>query len=443
MDLAKLFSAHIASLQQTYERAMTTLAEREGGPEIEAILIHSGSEHHYYADDRGIPFEAFGHFKHWLPLNRPDQMVLIQPGEKPTYYQVVPSDFWYEQGVARADWWADRFEIVALEKQGEVFDHLPETRRIAFLGEETGFAAELGLPRQLVNHRALRDYLDFYRAVKSDYEVAMMREANRLGMICHQAALEAFQRGASEYEIHLAFLGADQMIEHDSPYTNIVALDEKGAILHYQNKRRASGADSKVLLIDAGCRVNGYASDITRTHVRDGVHPVFRSLLEGMERLELDLVGRARVGAAYAEIHFAAHDGVLDLLMRHEIVKDDRDALEEHYVSKLFFPHGIGHLLGLQVHDVAGHIADDAGTPAPPPINHAWLRLNREMREGMVFTIEPGLYFIPVLLEPERETERGKLLNWDLIETLTPLGGVRIEDNILVTADGPVNLTRG
>ena len=232
------------------------------------------------------------------------------------------------------------------------------------------------------------------------------------------------------------------MIEHDSPYTNIVGLDEKSAILHYQNKRRSSGRDSRVLLIDAGCRQRGYCSDITRTYARENVHPVFRNLVEKVDRLQLDLVDKVHVDIPYATLQDAAHDGILDILLENEICSGDRDALKEANISKLFFPHGIGHLLGIQVHDVGGYFKDETGALAPPPEEHKFLRLNRKMTENMVFTIEPGLYFIPVLLDAERNTDKGRMLNWDLIDALTPLGGVRVEDNILVTADGPQNLTR-
>ena len=408
---------------------------------LDGILVHSGSEGIYFADDRHIPFEAFGHFRHWLPLNRPDQMVLVRPNRQPVYFQVVPKDFWYEQEIESADWWTTPFEIIELTSAEGVMDYLPAGRRLAFLGENTAFAADMGFPRYLQNRPELLAYLDYYRGMKTDYEVAQIRESNRLAMEGHRAAQQAFEQGGDEMAIHLAFTGATRMLDHELPYTTIVGLDEKAAILHYQNKRQGTGP-GKVLLIDAGCRTHGYCSDITRTYVRDDAHPVFKALLAGVDQLEQSLVAMAKVGLPYSDIHLATHAGVLDLLLKHEIVHGERAQLEEAMISKLFFPHGIGHLLGIQVHDVAGHVADDKGTPAKPPQGHEWLRLNRTIEAGMVFTIEPGIYFIPVLLDPERSSERGRHLNWPLIDALIPLGGIRIEDNILATEAGPVNLTR-
>ena len=442
MGLAQRFSDHITQVQATYEKALTILKKEKDAPDMDAVLIHSGSEGVYFADDRHLPFEAFGHFRHWLPLNLPDQMVLVQPGQKPKYFQVVPTDFWYEQGVENESWWADQFDLVGLKSAAEVMDHLPATRRIAFLGENTGFASHMGLPANLHNEVHLTNFLDYYRGMKTAYELDCLKEANAMAVRAHQAAFESFQAFGSEYDIHQAFLAANQMIEHDSPYTNIVGLDEKSAILHYQHKRRNSGKNSQVLLIDAGCRCRGYCSDITRTYVRETAHPVFRALVEQMDALQLSLVSQVRAGMPYIEIHTAAHDGVLDLLLEHDIVRGSKLDLKSERISKLFFPHGIGHLLGIQVHDVGGFFGDQTGALAPPPQDHPFLRLNRIMAENMVFTIEPGLYFIPVLLEPERNSERGKYLNWSLVDTLTPYGGIRFEDNIIVTAEGPVNLTR-
>jgi Xaa-Pro dipeptidase len=102
----------------------------------------------------------------------------------------------------------------------------------------------------------------------------------------------------------------------------------------------------------------------------------------------------------------------------------------------------VGHHLGIQVHDVAGHQSDPGGTPAPPPKEHPYLRNTRTIEAGHVFTIEPGLYFIPMLLRRFRSGPDAQAFDWARIDALTPFGGVRVEDNVLVTPAGPRNLTR-
>src|SRR5690606_12574287 len=126
-----------------------------------------------------------------------------------------------------------------------------------------------------------------------------------------------------EYEIHHAYLRACNILDEETPYTNIVALNEKSAILHYQNKRRqpagAPRLHGQVLLIDAGCRVNNYCSDITRTYARTDAHPVFQSLLAGMDVLQQAIVSQIRPGDSFLELHIAAHAGVCELLLHHEV----------------------------------------------------------------------------------------------------------------------------
>lgn len=440
MTTEALFSQHLESLTGRYNDALQVLG-KEGTP-VDAILLHSGSEAIYWADDQYVPFRAAAHFNQWVPVNRPDQMVLFQSGKKPVYYQVVPRDYWYEQTVVCEDWWSTQFDIVNLGAPEEVLDHLPPVRRIAFLGENTSFAGQIGLPSSLHNLPRLRNYLDYCRAVKTDYEVARIRDANRLANEGHRAARAAFDDVQSEWGIHMAYLDACGITEYDSPYPNIVALDEKGAILHYQNRRSDHAKSSKVLLIDAGCRLAGYCSDITRTYVRDGAHPVFKMLVASMDRMQQDLVRRVKAGTPYPDLHIEAHRRTGELLRESGICSASPEEIEAQKISGLFFPHGLGHLLGIQVHDVGGHFKDTTGELAPPPPEHRYLRLTRPMEPGMVFTIEPGIYFIPTLLDPERDTPKGTTLNWKLINELIPLGGIRIEDDILVTPKGPQNLTR-
>ena len=109
---------------------------------------------------------------------------------------------------------------------------------------------------------------------------------------------------------------------------------------------------------------------------------------------------------------------------------------------RVFFPHGLGHFLGLQVHDVGGRQSAPAGGITPPPAEYPSLRTTRTLEPGHVVTIEPGVYFIDLLLEPLRGTPAGADIDWTLVERLRPLGGVRIEDDVLVTDDGHRNLTR-
>jgi len=438
------YKQHIAVLRARYQ-VLIEEQEQSGQP-IDGLLIHSGSENFHYADDQASPFRAYGHFCHWLPINRPDQMLLISPGKNPVYFQVIPSDYWFDQSIENASWWCDEFEIVTLTATNQIAHYLDNSGRVAFLGENTTFARELGLDQRLVNPSALIHNLDFHRAYKSNYEIEQIRAANTEAFIGHNAAKNCFENDGSEYDIHMSFLQACNILEEDSPYTNIVALNEKSAILHYQHKLRRREQDSseksQVLLIDAGCRVNNYCSDITRTSTRSHTHAVFQSLVIEMEELQLNLVSRVSIGLSYIDFHRTALELLTHTLIKHELINCSIDQALGQSLASLFMPHGIGHLLGIQVHDVGGHYCDAKGGKKLPPEEFPYLRNTRVMEQNMVFTVEPGLYFIPVLLNQERSTPKGKNLNWKLIDELLPLGGIRVEDNVLVRKSSVVNLTR-
>jgi Xaa-Pro dipeptidase len=436
------YASHIATLTRTYSDALQYVSSQDTQPA--AVLVHSGAQEHYYGDDRGVAFQAYGHLLHWIPVNRPNQFVYFRPDAKPIYFQIVPSDFWHEQDIGVAPEWEETLTIVRLSNLDELCAQLKQYRvaDIAYIGGHADIAASLGIDKSLINPKRLLAYLDFSRAVKTDYELEQLREANRVALLGHAAAKARFLEGGSEYEIHMAFLQATQNLEDECPYTNIVALNEKAAILHYQFKRKTIKGQGRVLLIDAGCRVKAYGSDITRTSVSEDVHPKFRSLVIAMEALELALVDEVKPGKTYQSLHESTLSRIAHVLVDHNICKGEVADLIELNVPQLFMPHGVGHLLGIQVHDVGGHQSDIDGTILPPPENSRALRNTRVMEADMVFTVEPGLYFIPLILEAERRSDRSKLINWNAVDELYPCGGIRIEDNIRVTSDGAENLTR-
>ncbi|NKB34578.1 MAG: Xaa-Pro dipeptidase [Pseudomonadales bacterium] len=436
---SEIFQQHIDTLVANYEQALSL--QREAGGELESLLIHSGSEDTYFADDRHIPFQAYGHYLHWIPVNRPDQFAYICPGQKPVYFQIVPDDYWHDQSIEIAEWWASSFQIIRLGSVAEISKHLADAE-LGYLGPDASLANKFGIESDAVNPNNIIHNLDYQRAYKTAYEVAQLKAANRLAVAGHAAARDSFLHGGNEYQIHMAYLAACGMLEDESPYTNIVALDKNSAILHYQHKQRGNAEDSKVLLIDAGCRVSGYGSDVTRTSVKDNVHSTFKALLVGMEEIEQDLVAMVKPGIDYVDIHLATLSKIGQLLIDLDICRGSADELMEKEISHLFMPHGVGHLLGIQVHDVGGHQQDINGSTEAPPQHSPALRNTRKLGEAMVFTIEPGCYFIPLLLEPERGKERGQSINWKLVDELYPCGGIRVEDNVLVTANSVENLTR-
>ena len=434
------YSEHLEVLGEHLQKSLEE-AER-GGAAFEGVVFHTGQLEYYHADDHPVPFHASAHFRRYTPLPGPDHVVLARPGHKPRVVRVLPQDYWYDTTPPPVSYWESSVDLVEVTSFDDVVAHLGAVDRLAYVGPDGGAAGALGFAPEAVEPAALLAPLDWYRAYKTRHELDCLRRAAEHAAAGHRRAREVFELGASERQIHWAFLEASDQLEHEVPYETIVALNEKSAILHYQNKRGSEAAPGSVFLLDAGAAWHGYAADITRTWTREDTHEVFRALVRGVDILERELVAMVTSGRPYLDIHLDTHRLIAALLADLGIVSCGADEAYDRGVTRTFMPHGVGHQLGLQVHDVGGHQAGPSGGRVPPPEEHPFLRNTRLVEPGHVLTIEPGIYFIPVLLEPLRATAEGALVNWDLVEELLPFGGVRIEDNVVCTEEGPWDFTR-
>jgi Xaa-Pro aminopeptidase len=432
------FPAHIAHVRTLADRALE-LAGCDG------LVVYSGRPGLHFLDDHGPPFKANPHFLHWAPLlEAPDSFVRYLPGQRPELVFHQPADYWHKPPELPAGDWTREFEIKVIREPAQARELLQAgNRRLAFVGEPAPGFEDWGF--SAMNPSALLAYLHYHRAAKTPYELGCMREASRLGARGHVAATAAYHAGASEFEVHQAYCSAVGLREQELPYGNIVAFGEGAAILHYTTLGRRRDVPRPTFLIDAGAQCRGYASDITRTHVaRSGVDAQFVELLATMEALQLQLCAAVRPGADYRDIHLLAHRLIAEALIRAGVIVGcDADAAVSSGLSGVFFPHGIGHLLGLQVHDVAGLAADEHGRDQiPRPAGHPYLRLTRKLEPGFVVTIEPGLYFIDLLLDAARANGLGRHVHWDTVQRLRPYGGIRVEDDVVCTQAEPENLTR-
>lgn len=439
MSLETLYRHHLDILGQRLGEVLEQAAS--AGLRLDGLVLHAGREQNYHADDHAVPFHSTPHLRHWVPLDGPEHLLVVRPGSKPLVVRVSPRDFWYDTAPSPRSYWENAVELIEVESFDEATGVLGSTAGLAFVGGSSAAAQSLGFAPELIEPALLMAPFDWARAAKTPFEVDRMRNAAQRVAGGFQGALEVFVAGGSERELYWAFLEGSDQVELDLPFPPIVALDSKSAILHYQHKRGTEAAPGSVFLLDAGASCDGWASDVTRTWARQDTHPVFQQLVLGMDQLERELVAMVRPGRPYGEIHVAGHVGVARLLVEAGIARGSVEAALAAGVSRAFFPHGVGHHLGIQVHDVGGHMADASGAQAPPPPEYPSLRNTRVLEPGHVVTIEPGLYFIPMLLEKLRQDQPGAV-DWDLAAALVPHGGIRIEDDVLCTDDGYDDLTR-
>ncbi len=432
-ELGGLYQRHLETLCARHDHAL----ERAGASHA---VIYSGSPRFAFLDDFQYPFKANPHFVSWAPLtNLPHSYIVYTPGETPVLIYFQPHDYWHVVPGAPDGYWTGHFDVRIVHTSDAVETHLPEARdKCIFIGEFGDEAATVAIER--INPSTAINILHYARGSKTDYELAAMRLASIRGAAGHIAAEAAFRDGQPEFEIHRSYCKAVAHTDPELPYGNIVALNEHGAVLHYTDLDRAPPEKTHSFLIDAGAQVHGYASDITRTYAFSDQR--FQELIDRMDAMQLQIVDRIEAGVDYRELHVDTHRMIAGVLVEAELATGEPDTLLETGVTSAFFPHGLGHLLGVQVHDVGGFMENESGTVIDPPSGHPFLRLTRVLQEDMVLTVEPGIYVIDMLLENLRGTPAENHVNWETVDWLRPFGGIRIEDNVRVLAGGRENLTR-
>jgi Xaa-Pro dipeptidase len=431
--LGALYAEHIEIIAARHDHAL----ERAGASHA---VIYSGNPKNAFLDDYQMPFKPNPHFVNWAPLTRlPFSYIIYTPGEVPILIYYQPHDYWHVVPGPPDGYWTSSFDIRVVHSVDDIASHLPADReKCIIIGEIDDVALAFGIER--VNPTTAVNILHYARAAKTQYELAVMRLASQRSASGHSAAEAAFRNGQPEFEIHRAYCKAVSHTEPELPYGNIVALNEHGAVLHYTDLDRQPPTELLSFLIDAGAQVHGYASDITRTYSHGDER--FQALIDRMEMMQLDIVSQVRAGIDYRDLHVGTHKMLAGVLVDAELANGEADTLLETGVTSAFFPHGLGHLLGIQVHDVGGFMENESGTTIDPPSGHPFLRLTRKLEENMVLTIEPGLYAIEMLLENLRGTPAESHVNWSTVDWLRPFGGIRIEDNVRVLVNDRENLTR-
>jgi Xaa-Pro dipeptidase len=421
MDLSTLYRQHVEKVSAGTAQAL----EKTG---YNALLIHSGRPlKRTDADDQYWLLRPTPHFHYWLPLSEPHCAVVFVPGKKPKLQRAQHDSYWEMLPEPESEHFWGEFEIAGQARRSD----LPPGR-IAFVGDDLKAAGELGIAD--VNPPALLRELDELRVRKTPYEVHCLAEANARAAKGHDELRRLFaQADHSELSLHLSYLGRTLQDDSDTPYKNIVALGKHAATLHHITyEKRAQPALS--MLVDAGAGFCGYGSDVTRTWVKGGgeAGAVFAHLVASMEAMQRRLCALVKPGLAYEALHDESHRQVATIIRDVGLSRLSEEELLAKKVTRAFYPHGLGHSLGLQVHDVGCGLI-----PARP--ENPWLRNTTTISPGQVFTVEPGFYFIDALLQPVLAAGD---VDWTLVETLSPFGGIRIEDNIHVGTAGIRNLTR-
>jgi Xaa-Pro aminopeptidase len=276
----------------------------------------------------------------------------------------------------------------------------------------------------------LRNELIRVRRPKDDVELERMRVAEQATRAGFAELVRLIEPGVTERELQIALEATFLRSGGDSlAYESIVGAGDHSAVLHFSPTSRQLKA-GELLLVDAGAEYRGYASDVTRTYAISGE-------LNGEQRLVWETVRRAceaaivacRPGVEWRAIHRTAALIVGEGLIELGVLHGEPETLLESGAITLFFPHGIGHMVGLGIRD-AGVASDELREPVP---GFPRLRLDIPLQPRHVWTVEPGIYFVAPLLARHRDRTD---VDWNRVDELIGFGGLRIEQDILITDDG-------
>ena len=312
-------------------------------------------------------------------------------------------------------------------------------------GESGGSAADVQLDKELlnvlergkeegkveINEESLYRTLCASRSVKTQGEVQKMKEASKIGESGHEFVMKNLQAGMREFDLANGFSTFCRMNGSDfrMPYHPIVAGGKNGAVLHYR-PRDVRLEKGEMVLCDMGCSVDGYACDITRTYPVSGrFTKEQKELYEVVLRTADHAIGSIRVGAKFLDVQNEAYEVLCDGLHRIGILRGSLEDQIKAKVYRTFMPHSLGHFLGLYVHDVGPVVFDEDKKKYVMKSINAVDRLE----SGMVTTVEPGIYFIDLLLKRFLESSaHSNLINVDVLNKYRSIGGIRLEDNIVV-----------
>jgi len=278
------------------------------------------------------------------------------------------------------------------------------------------------------------------RSVKGEEEIAELDAAAELGYQLHTTAMDMAREGVYEWEIAGELEALAARVGRILSFPPIVTIHGETLHNHQRNNQLQNG---DLLLVDCGIESHlHYASDHTRTTPVGGQ---FSSQQRDIYQIVLDCMARAKKliwpGIAYLDIHLAVARTVVEGLRSLGLMQGDVDQAVAAGAHALFMPHGLGHMLGLDVHDMEDlgedYVGYDGKVQRSMQFGLSGLRLGRELQEGFVLTVEPGIYFIPRLIEQWKTAGRhAKFINYVKLTEYLDFGGIRLEDDLLVTKEG-------
>ena len=404
---------------------MSTLEERRNrvsaswGLDQDIVLIPAGQPIGVPGTDQYHPFLAHPEFRYLADENLPGSTLAFDAATE-SWELFVPrpsaQDLMWHGAVPEIGRPADELDGWLADREGRPVHRLAD---------------------EATTSEALSDVISTSRVRKDADELARMRRAAAATVIGFEEVYRTAKTGMTEFDVETELEVGFRRGGGDGPaYDSIVATGRNTAVLHYEPTRTVV-EPGDFILIDAAAMVDGYACDCTRTFVV-GAEPneKQRDIHAIVTAAQEVAVEKCVPGVEYRQLHVETATQMAAGLVDLGILRGDPSDLVARGAAAVFFPHGLGHLIGLSVHDVAGYAPGRERTSA---FGTQYLRMDRPLESGIVITIEPGIYFIPAILQGAERF--GDDIDLGLAEEYVGIGGVRVEDCVHITADGPENIT--
>lgn len=442
-------SAHEATLKEKYPakahcRRVAEYLSHHGKPHDGVVYLEAQRTHIVEDDDQAMHFRQRRYFFYLSGCKLPDAHLIYN----------IPTDHL-------------TLFIPPIEKDRVIWEGLPESKEealrkynvdeVKYTSEIDASLAELAsknntvfaISEQVSEHisfssfeitelESLKTAIDECRVVKDAYEVALIRKANQISTIAHIEAQKVAPHATNEEQLYGAYIGACiSHGAHEQAYHSICASGTSCSTLHYvRNDKPLQGRLN--VLMDAGAEYDCYCADITRTFPLSGEFTkeshVIYDIVKEMQDVGFSML---KEGVLWEDVHAETHRVAIKGLLKAGILVGDAQEIFDKRVSVAFYPHGLGHYLGMDTHDTGGHANyEDKDTM------FRYLRVRGRLPAGAVITVEPGIYMNRFFIEPMLEDkELGKFVNKEVLEQYWEVGGVRIEDDVLITENGYENLT--
>jgi Xaa-Pro aminopeptidase len=427
-------------LPELLRRRRQRLAQRFSAP----VIIGSGQAVARNFPANTYPFRANSHFLYFTGQPLVDAAVYLHQGKMTLFWdQPTPAAaLWHGPRPALEDM-AESLGAEAAYPTAELVNHC---RDAAYLPSQSKEFADISLwQSDPATNQKLAEALVQLRLTHDDHGLEQIQAAANVSVVAHRAGMMATPKAKTEAEVRAAMEQVILAAQMTCAYNSIVTVH--GEVLHNDHYHHAL-EPQHLLLADVGAEAaTGWASDITRTWPVSGRFDASqRAIYEVVLAAHDAAIAAVKPGVEYKAIHVLASETLAAGLVDLRILRGNPKDMVEQDVHALFFPHGVGHLLGLDVHDMEdlGDIAGYApGRSRSDRFGLAFLRLDRPLQTNMVVTIEPGFYQVPGILGPARAAGAyDEVIDWDRLDQFSTVRGIRIEDDVQVTAAGCRVLTQ-